>query len=294
MSKLYQAINQTIEVGKKFSNITVYDIEKDHTILGINFNQEMQYKIFSNYLNIHLNNAYNDRHEEYEDVQLTSDEFMLLFKGTVIGEVYLRKGFCHGMGSVSSATMVLKHLITVDLEKAKEAYAWARNFGFCNTYIPDPNDPHYIMHFSHKEDEVEQAAETVRELVEEKMLKEEKEKERQENDARRKEINERLKANDIKDRNLGLRESLIEKFNGLNIEEKLTRLANDTEHSPKFYPKKIIHEATAEDIRKLDIDTQKKLLKKFNMPLGKSPWKKFKKILISATENLDTDENYDE
>jgi len=276
MSELHKAINKTIEIGKKFSNLIAHDIEKDHSKLDINFNQEMHYKIFSNFSNIYLNYMYEGRDEEYEDIQLTTEELMFLFKGAVIGEVYLRKGFCHGFGSVSTAIVVLHKLITVDLEKAKEVYEWARNFGFCNTYIPDPNDPHNIMHFSHKEDEVEQATEIVKKLIEEKMLKQEEEQERQERYARRREISKTLKVNDMKDRSLGLREILIEELASMSNEERLIKLAEDDRHSPKYYPLNMFYDITCKEIQNLKPEYRSKLSKRFDIPLKKSPWKKFK------------------
>lgn len=119
MYDLQETINKVILLGKKYNNITVQYIEQNHQKMDIDFNQDMQYLIFNNFLLKQL-----DR-EPYEDITLTIDELIFLFKGAAVGEVYLRQGFYWACGSVSITTRVFIELMAINYEKAKELHDWA-------------------------------------------------------------------------------------------------------------------------------------------------------------------------
>jgi len=92
-----------------------------------------------------------------------------------------------------------------------------------------------------------------------------------------------LTKNDIEDRKRGARKKLIERLDGMSSYDKLLVLANDTNHSPKFYPKNMAYQITDADIERLDLVHYDKLLKMFSKYIKRqTPWGGFKQRLISG------------
>lgn len=109
-------------------------------------------------------------------------------------------------------------------------------------------------------------------------LFEAQENKRQELGKKRKEHIAHLKENDQRDRKNGTRDILIEKLNKMTTYDKLVLMAEDTEHTCKFYPGNIAHETIPEYINMLNDKQYEGLCKLFEMPVkGPSPWASFKK-----------------
>jgi len=96
----------------------------------------------------------------------------------------------------------------------------------------------------------------------------------------RREFESSLIKNDIEDRKNGQREKLIEELNGMTSYNKLLVMANDTRHSPKFYPTSMAYQITDADIKKLDSTQYIRLRKMFSKYIKRqTPWGRFRKNL---------------
>ena len=109
-------------------------------------------------------------------------------------------------------------------------------------------------------------------------LFEAQENKRQELGKKRKEYIAQLKENDKRDRENGTRDILIDKLNKMTTYDKLVLMAEDTEHTCKFYPGNIAYDTIPEYINMLSSTHYEGLRKLFDMHVkGPSPWATFKK-----------------
>jgi len=255
-------IEKTMNIGNEYSEWNIEDVRNNLEKMNIDFNSKMQHFLY---------NHFRDNPRNY-----SAEELSLLIKGVIIGEVYLMSGGEQGFGSVTATSTIGPALGLINENLAKEIDKWADSFGFKNYMYNTRCSDEYILKYSKDENKIKVAQKSI-------VLREEKEKEKliydtqmQTTAKNRKRNIIILKENEAQDRALGLREILIEELASMSNEERLIKLAEDDRHSPKYYPLNMFYNITREEIQNLKPEHRSKLSKKFDIPLKKSPWKKFK------------------
>jgi hypothetical protein len=139
---------------------------------------------------------------------------------------------------------------------------------------------HYrdILYYSKNEKEIYKAKEYLDQYDNEQFQIAKRIEKEQQKAQERREYQNYLKQNNRIDNENGWKSSLYIKLNSLSTFEKLEVMANDTRHSPKFYPSNMAYQISKEDIQKLDNSKRANLRKMFSIKIhGPSPWASFKK-----------------
>ena len=275
-----RAISIAIDLAKEYENIK----HSSEIIRGQPSHLLESQMVLSGYFTF-LSPVWSGSKEYDFKINLKLDELIQLYKGATILEFK-----CGGQlfGSVSCVDKIYGVLAEKDYKSAKEMQAWMINLNI-DTLVDYMQEAHLAAMYS-KDGKEQKNANFI--IASHKSMILEKNR-RYESHCRRvferKSLESYMSENDMKCRQSGEREMFLNELNKLTLEEKLLKLAYDTEHSPKYYPGNIIHETSVEILKSLDSDIQRKLFHRLNISLKKSPWKAFS---AKVRESMGIDQKY--
>jgi len=266
-------IEKLIQIGKDYEYLSIDDIFKDKNLVV--FSSADQFKMYKYFMN--GTHGY------------TSNELSNILKGAMVSEIKLMKNEW-GYGSVSSTIAITFALIAVDYKQAERMMEWAELFGFRSYYFhygqgirKSPELHGYILRYSENSESIEFAERELENYKKDMQYKEDGRKQRSEEVRKRKAYANKLISNDVEDRKNGLRGQLIEELNSLSPYEKLVKMADDTRHSVKYYPKNMAYQITKEDFSKLSSVRLENIKRMSSMKLkGSTPWGQFKFRLLES------------
>ena len=266
-------IEKLIQIGKDYEHLLIENISEDKDLVA-------------------LSGA--DRGKMYDYFMrgphgYTSDEISNILKGTIVSEIKLMKNEW-GYGSVSATIAITFALVAVDYKQAEKMMKWSETFGFRSYYFhygqgirKSPELHAYILRYSTNNDSIEFAKRALDSYQKHRQYIEDQKEQRSEEASKRKLSAQKLISNDIEDRKNGLRGQLIEELNSLSPYEKLVKMADDTRHSVKYYPKNMAYQITKEDFSKLSSVRLENIKRMSNMKIkGSTPWGQFKFRLLES------------